>query len=254
MTAAADQLPDLLGLRRLDAALRAEAEAEAGTPLVTEEVFLTKPSNGASPVAAVEDEKRSQLLLWLNEYAKNQVLFHHDDIAGLRTSLETMPADQLSRWAADSEQLRARLFDSSWLATQQWLRDFLAVQAIYTDDDVTAFRRGLASLRPSQLLRVMDHFQTVQLARARSREAADQLRVQQIAIVGRRPLGQQTVRAASFSGNARFPSNVGERAGGGPTRQYMVVRRPMLSQRIANYYINRAIYGNRFFGWGWFWP
>ena len=188
------------------------------------------------------------MLAWLNEYAKHQVLFRRRDIVSLRKALATIPEDQLARWAADSEPLRERLFDDTWPQTQQWLHDFLAVQAIYSADEIDALRDRLATLTPSQLFRVLDHFQTIHLMRLRSREASERLRTQALYTSERLRPRQTSLRAASFSGRDAFSSSAGERRA---PRHILAVRRNSLSQRISNYYINRAIWGR---GFWLFWP
>ena len=177
---AADNRPDVLGLRRLEAVLQAESAADADDlPSIEERFILPVPEDGWGEPPAEMSDTRRQLLAWLNDYAKNQVLFHRRDIVNLRKSLSTISEEQLARWDADSKPLRDRLVDDSWPVTQQWLRDFLVVQAIYPADQIDSLRSSFSTLRPSQLIRVLDHFQSIHLARLRNREATERLRMQQ---------------------------------------------------------------------------
>src|SRR5262245_58092212 len=81
---AAESLPDILGLKRLTAEVSAAADAEGDKPLIREEQFVlqsTAADAAQQPTVSEtpDDSRREQLLGWLNEYAKNQVLLTHAD-------------------------------------------------------------------------------------------------------------------------------------------------------------------------------
>ena len=208
---AAERPNDILGLRRLDATLNAESDMASEDPLVTEELFmLSATAVGPTETPADTSVLRAEMLAWLNEYSKNQVLFRRQDMIHLRRALATIPEDQLTHWASDSEALRERLFDETWPLTQQWLRDFLAVQAIYSADEIEQLRRRFATLSPSQLIRVLDHFQTIHLARLRSRAATEQFRMQQLSASDRmRPRQANRARQRSLPVKASPPTRSG---------------------------------------------
>lgn len=247
---AAAELPDLLSLRRLETTALSDTEAEALAPLVNESVFLPKPT-GKEPVDDTSglSDARQQFLNWWNEYAKNQTLFLPQDLAGLRQAILTMSDEELARWDTDSAQLRERLMGESWQATQVWLREFLAAQAIYGADQIEALRSRLASLPPSRLMRVLDHFETVHFARIRSGQAAEQFRMQRLALVGRWQRSARSIHAARFRGGDA-PGDAGRGAFvTARNRKYdWLARRPYLAQGFASFYVNRAIFGR---GWGW---
>jgi hypothetical protein len=253
---AANDLPDLLGLRRLDAALRSEAAIAAEDPSASaEKPFIMSPTSDegdtaqATPAAA--SPLRQDMLTWFSEYTQHQVLFRNADMTRLRQALERAAEEQLERWAFDTQQLRQRLTSESWRITQQWLREFLAAQAIYSPGEISRWRQRMGTLTASQLTLVLDHFETVHVARLRSGQASEQLRVQQMSFASPlRPPMSTAGRAASFGPSSGFPSSVGTQFTRDRDRQYAISRRPTLSDRVANYYVNRAVFGR---WWWWLW-
>ena len=93
----------------------------------------------ASPAKDPSDLMR-QTLDWLDNYIKVQVLFDPKDIEAVRTSVAQMTPDELHRWLEETKQLRADLDSPGWRGTRAWLKKFLAVQAIYSDEQIAQFR------------------------------------------------------------------------------------------------------------------
>jgi hypothetical protein len=248
---AAEGAPDLLGLRRLDAILASEAQLAETESAAAEQPFVIEPSAEGPEAAGEPSALSDDLLDWVNEFMQHQVLFRNSDLMRLRQALRTVPEDQLQRWADETQQLRQRLTGDSWNLTQQWLREFLAVQAIYSPEEIVELRRRMATLTASQLLLVLDHFETVHLARLRSGQASEQLRAQQLTLTTALRASPSAGRAASFNSRMGFPSSVGSQVPVDRDRDYVLVRRPSLSQRVSNYYINRSIFGRSYFWWFW---
>ena len=94
----------------------------------------------ADDVKSQADVDKDTVLKWLDAYRKKQVLFHDEDIARLRKDLADDTADEARRWWARTAEIRAALDSTEWELTREWLREFLRVQAIYSDQEIDEFR------------------------------------------------------------------------------------------------------------------
>ena len=239
-----EQTPDVLGLKHLERTVMSRYDQLAGDSTSSSRQFIVRPEESATAVPAEERSAvRQQLLDWVGDYELWQELFLTEDVAALRNALLTMPEDQLQQWANDTDVLRERLSEESWLATRQWLHDFLTVQAIYSPEDVTDLRTRFAALPAIELARVVDHFTLVYVGRLRARMAGEYARV-------RNP---QRRRSTSISQRPAVAST----GGFYPTTRYARSKRDYgwnynrsISRQIAAIAVRRQLFGR---GWWFLW-
>lgn len=102
-------------------------------------VLVCSAAAGQAPQSTATDDQRSALL-WLDRFAKEQVLFHEEDVKKLRAKVAAMSPDEASRWWKEHAAHRDALDNPRWQETQNWLREFLRVQARYSDEEIRNFQ------------------------------------------------------------------------------------------------------------------
>jgi len=101
-----------------------------------------------------QEEKR-KILDWLDRYQAVQVIFKEDHIEKLRANVARMPKDDLDRWLAQTAEVRAVLDSDEWQETREWYREFLRVQAIYSDEEIERSREKAAKASPKELCEIL---------------------------------------------------------------------------------------------------
>ena len=91
--------------------------------------------------ASVDAETAKQnVLAWIDDYREKQVLFHDEDIARLRKELADDSPEEAIQWWTKTARIRAALESPQWQETSKWLREFLRVQAIFSDQQIDELR------------------------------------------------------------------------------------------------------------------
>lgn len=98
------------------------------------------PPQGAGPEAGAAGTARDQALQWVDRYRRDQTLFHDKDIERLVDRISRATPAQAEAWLEETQAIRAALDSPQWKETQQWFKEFLEVQAIYSDDDIARLR------------------------------------------------------------------------------------------------------------------
>ena len=120
-------------------------------------LFVSTPAlaqDKAADAATIAQE-RQDALNWLEAYAGDELLLKPADLQKLISEIKEMPDDAFEKWYNQTRQLRAMLDSPEWKATRAWLRDYLKVQAIYSDSEIAEFQADVAKMTPSQLIEVM---------------------------------------------------------------------------------------------------
>ncbi len=94
----------------------------------------------SEPTTADAVAAKARALQWVDDYRENQVLFHDEDVASLREQLADGSPEEALRWWSNTARIRAALASPEWRDTHEWFRDFLKVQAIFSDDEIDALR------------------------------------------------------------------------------------------------------------------
>lgn len=117
---------------------------------------------GMSSFAVAADEPsevQKKALAWLDDFAVQQVLFSPKDVEKLREKVAKMSPEEAVKWWDESAEERKLFEDPEWKKTRDWLKEFLKVQAIYSDEQIRyfqseAFAKAKEGARP--LAEVMD--------------------------------------------------------------------------------------------------
>ena len=197
---------------------------------------------------------KRRILDGLDRYKAVQVIFKDEHIQKLRANVAQMSKDELHRWLAQTAEVRAILDSDEWKETRQWYREFLRVQAIYSDEDIERSREKAANASPKELCEIL-------LEIKRRREA---LRWMHVASETRRQsnlslwdtLGQQatavrerTRRAGYHTGQSTFdPGKTADERSRRESR-YHVPPPIITSREVARGAVWSSIFGG--YGWGW---
>lgn len=247
-------LPDLLGLRPLMnmpamQSRSADPDSASGAAAFGTLVFLAPESDAVDELALTDEAVRGVALRWAEDYAARQALFDPADVNQLRQRLSTLPVGTVQRWLQSSQELRDRLDEEDWRTTQRWLNQFLAAQAIYTEQQLSQFRQRLADRTPTELMVVMDHFTDVRALRQQRQAVSEQQRRMALANARRMQAAQPIKPAATLQGQsvARYPGYPTVNAGDNtrvPRRRPFPYTSRSLSQRVADIYVYRSVFGN----------
>ncbi len=104
-------------------------------------------------------EQREATLLWLDTFLTESQLLRQDDVQKIRAAVANMSASQLEQWLAQTAQLREYVEGEQWQNTKQWLREFLRVQAIYSDAELQQVRDELVRADADQMLAILKRIQ-----------------------------------------------------------------------------------------------
>jgi hypothetical protein len=129
---------------------------------------------------------RQQALKWIDTFSTQQVLFHRDDMARVRKEIEAANDAEAKQWWEETAEVRAALDGPKWKETQRWLKEFLKVQAIYSDEQIAQFRDEASSAvktSPAEFLALLDSIEAERQRLISGAASSARLRDQQLAIV-----------------------------------------------------------------------
>lgn len=242
-------VPDLLELRPLAARIVASSVQRQSAPDWARNRFLLPVADQVDELAVGEFARRPLALAWVADQISNDVLIRSADWRTLHTRLTELPDAAVERWWQESALLRQLMDDESWQVTEQWLGDFLAVQAIYSADEWQRFQVSLLQLTADEWVEVVDHFQRVHDQRQQRQVISQQMRADAMRAnrelrslpTGARPTSGYV--GSGFAGTSPYPARAPRRPG--------YASRTSLSQRVSQVYIYRSLWGNNFMWWGW---
>ena len=211
-----------------------------------------QPHAGTPTGLTYEQEKRAALD-WLDRYQTVQVIFPGEHIERLRAQLEAMPPDEAHRWFVETAEVRALLESPLWRETRRWLRAFLRVQAVYSDDEIEGFRARAAAATPRELVRMLEQIIERREVERRLGAASEHERRDGIAMRERQlrreadSSGRRWRRAADFGA---APSSGTAYGRGGPGARHRIAPPLITSREMAREAVFRSLFG-AYWGWPW---
>lgn len=103
-------------------------------------LWADNPGAGSDTGEVADTEVKQRVLNWIDSYRQEQVLFHEADIVKLRKELADDTPEEAMRWWKQTEKMRAALESPEWKETRNWFREFLKVQAIFSDEQIDSLR------------------------------------------------------------------------------------------------------------------
>lgn len=149
----------------------------------------------AQPTATGAARTKQDALQWLDSFARYQVLFHADDVKKLRARVEAMTPEEAAKWWEQSEPKRKVLSSPEWNETEKWLRQFLDVQAKYSDEEIKQMQSSAADKAKEStesLQEVLSRVTKVRQQLAAGSQMAEETR--QLQLAANRAYRQEEVR------------------------------------------------------------
>ena len=184
-----------------------------------------------SGMADHTQQQRTAAVEWLQSYVGDELLLKPEDLAALIDNVGQMSDAEFQTWYQQTRPLREVLQSPEWQETRAWLREFLAVQAIYSEEQIDEFRSKAAEMSPREMLEAVRRIQrrhrsmvSMHASSQRSREMNLSMQ-NELMLVRSRPAGQVT--GSHSEGLGRYHGN----ASPGPVRasyaqRMNVYRRP----------------------------
>lgn len=91
--------------------------------------------------AASDNQAREEALKWLDGFRGETVLFHDKDIQQVRDRLSKATPEQAKEWLTKTAEMRQALDSPEWQETRRWFKEFLKVQAMYTEEQIEQLRQ-----------------------------------------------------------------------------------------------------------------
>jgi hypothetical protein len=182
-----------------------------------------------------DPDRQRETLDWLDKYLTDTDLMHPDEVAKIRTAIAQMSPSQLDRWLVQTKQLREYVESPAWQETKKWLRGFLKVQAMYSDQELQEFREKLFNADAEQMLAILQRIQAkhesmvwMHQASNKSREMGVQSRN---ATVARQDATNNAARTAATRDVPLFGNAGGSSGGGKPDSGYRIPG-PLVNSRM----------------------
>jgi hypothetical protein len=118
-----------------------------------EQSVVSVESLGEGP-ADQRDRTRQAMLDWTDTLLDN-VLYRPEDVESLREQIASMSPPSLESWMRQTTTLRGLFASEAWQATNDFLRRYLRLQAVYTEEEIDAYRARTAQLSPRELTAVV---------------------------------------------------------------------------------------------------
>jgi hypothetical protein len=167
--------------------------------------------------ATSRGDEKQQALDWLDRYRKVQVLFHDQDVERLRKELAAGTPERAQAWWERTKEIREALDSPEWKATSAWLKEFLKVQAIFTDKQVAQMREELkdaAKTSPRKFKELLADITAYRTKIVHGAAASTQLReqvlaaYQQEAFEAREDARRSTAQAAQIGPSPQPTTNI----------------------------------------------
>ena len=220
--------------------------------------FCATAANAARAQEPQADQQdlRGVALDWLDNYLTKQVLLKREDVAKIRQTVSQMSPSQLEDWLNRTVKVRDFLESDEWQETNAWLREFLRVQAIYSDDEISELKDRIAAADPDELLDILEDIERKHRS-LRSMHSASE-RNRQASLKARESTIKQQEAAAkaarkSYGGSRPLFGNSQGHAANKYTASKGYRPPPPLvtSREVAREAVRQQVFPGRGYGWRW---
>ena len=117
------------------------------------------PAKTAADESLSSSQRRDETLKWLDKYLADSVLMSSEDSSKILNGVAQMTPSQLDQWLIHTQKLRDYVGAPEWQDTKKWLREFLRVQAIYSDKEIKKLRDDVFNADSDQMLEILRRIQ-----------------------------------------------------------------------------------------------
>ncbi len=201
---------------------------------------LPAQDDSSSEAPTTIAQQRQEVLEWLEGYVGDEILLRPEDLKSLIEKVRSLSDEEFAKWYRESRRLRAILQSPEWEDTRAWLREFLAVQAMYSDEELEEFRVDIANMAPEDVIKVLERIRRKHQSMIWMRQASERNRQASLSLRNDLMRQQRTpAPSASAAGPARF----------GPSSKSTAPRRSSYAERRDSYRQNYYIWPG---GAGWY--
>lgn len=189
-------------------------------------------------------DPNAKAIQWIDEYRKVQVLFHDKDLALLRSKIASSSREDAKKWLDNSVEVRAALESAEWKSTREWLREFLKVQAIFSDEEIEQLRaeaKLAAEESPETFKAILARIEKERTTLVRGAENAEQLRKSRLRLVHAYRQDEVTSRRLVKQAAASIGAGTGQSA---EKRQVIRPRPIVTSLDVARWNVMRNFWGS----------
>lgn len=158
---------------------------------------------GQQPAVDLADEKVSdnerlrETLDWLDKYMADSDLAPPGGFEKVRAVVAQLTPSQLEQWLIHTRRLRQYIESPEWQDTKKWLRGYLKVQAVYSQEEIQAFRQRLFNANPDELLTMLQQIQAKHESMVWMHQAATQSRAMSVQARNAQVARQDSINAAA---------------------------------------------------------
>jgi hypothetical protein len=173
-----------------------------------------------------------------------------DDVDKIRQAVAGMTPSQLRQWLAQMKDLIDYVESPQWQETKAWLRGFLRVQAIYSDEEIAKLRTEVRNADANELMQIMKRIQAKHEQLVWMHQASQQTRSAEVAArnqsVARQAAATSSARASRTAGNLPL-FGTGVAASSKPSKGYQPPGPLINSRQVAA----ATVWQEAGLGWGW---
>jgi hypothetical protein len=220
-------------------------------------ILLTGLANSATAQLTAADltrpdltdaERKEATLLWLDKYLADSVLMSQENTAKIRQAVEQMSPTQLTQWLQQTTELAEYVESPAWQDTKTWLRSFLRVQNMYSDEQIKQLRNDILNADSQQMLQILKGIQEKHESLTWMHGAYQQMRATEVQQRNASVAEQSAAAARSRRSSASMPLfGQGMAKGSKPSKGYRPPKPLITSRQVARATVWREAMGG---GWG----
>ena len=215
--------------------------------------LLATPSYGQIGTRDISDsnltdaERRETTLLWLDTFLTESDLLRQDDMAKIRAAVAQMSPSQMQQWLEQTKTLRQYVEGERWQQTKQWLREFMRVQAIYSEQEIQKLRDEIVAADASQMLVILKRIQAKHDSLVWMHQAAQRNRMVEVderdAYMAQQAVAAQAARMSTPGTVPLYGAGLGGGAGQKPSKGYQVPYPIINSREMARIAVWSELWG-----------
>lgn len=192
-------------------------------------------------------DAQAEAIRWIDNFAKDQVLFSKKDVERLRKEVAEFTPEEAQAWLERTQEVREALDSTDWLRNRLWLKDFLEVQAIYSDEQIAEFReeaKQAARESPKKFKQMLAEIDKERKKLLGGAATDAQLREQQLHLVNAYRQQEAAARQAALKAAAKQPRSGTSNKKPAPPNKTARRTRPLIdSMDAARWTIMRDLWG-----------
>jgi hypothetical protein len=174
-----------------------------GEPGMVTTAWGQQPAVDLADEKVSDDERLRETLDWLDKYMSDSQLAPPGAFEKVRAVVAQLTPSQLEQWLIQTRRLRQYIESPEWQETRQWLRGYLKVQAVYSEQEIQSFRQRLFNADPDELLAMLQQIQAKHESMVWMHQASTQSRSMDVQARNARVARQDAANAAAMQAAAQ---------------------------------------------------